>query len=95
MEIIEGRFKKLNVLGEGTYGVVFKAIDLVTKDIVAIKKIKLEVTEDEGIPATTLREISILKKLNHPNIVKLREVLVNAKDTKIYLVFDYYEQDLR
>ncbi len=51
--------------------------------------------EDEGIPATTLREIAMLKKLNHPNIVKLRDVHIFLEEPKIYLIFDYYKRDLR
>lgn len=48
---------------------VFKARDLLEKDIVAIKKIKLD-NDDEGVPSTAMREISILKELqSHPNIV--------------------------
>jgi serine/threonine protein kinase len=54
------RYDKLERIGEGTYGVVFKARDSVQKDIVALKKIKLE-NEDEGVPSTAMREISILK----------------------------------
>lgn len=53
---------KINKIGEGTYGIVYKSKDLVSKDIVAIKKVKLE-NEDEGVPSTALREISILKEL--------------------------------
>ena len=56
-------------VGEGTYGVVYKAKDKQLGDFVALKKIRLEV-EDEGVPSTALREISILKDLDHPNIVK-------------------------
>ncbi len=56
-------------VGEGTYGVVYKAKDRVTGELVALKKIRLEV-EDEGVPSTALREISLLKELNHENIVK-------------------------
>lgn len=57
-------------LGEGTYGVVFRARDTVQNTIVALKKIKLE-NEDEGVPSTAMREISILKELQpHPNIVQ-------------------------
>lgn len=54
----------------GTYGVVFKAKDLDTGNIVALKRIRLE-AEDEGVPSTSIREISLLKELNHDdNIVK-------------------------
>jgi cyclin-dependent kinase 2 len=64
------RYERLERVGEGTYGVVFKARDNVQKDIVAVKKIKLE-NDDEGVPSTAMREISILKELQpHPNIVE-------------------------
>lgn len=51
------------------YGVVYKAKDLNTGNIVALKKIRLEL-EDEGVPSTSIREISVLKELNHANIVR-------------------------
>jgi hypothetical protein len=53
----------------GTYGMVYKAREKATNEFVALKKIKLEV-DDEGVPSTALREISLLKELDHPNIVK-------------------------
>ncbi len=66
------RYQKLeksgSTLGEGTYGVVYKARDKNTGEVVALKRIRLEI-EDEGIPSTTLREISVLRQLKHPNIV--------------------------
>ena len=63
-------FERLEHIGEGTYGVVYRAMDKNTKEVVAIKKIKLE-NEDEGVPSTAMREISILKELQlHPNIVQ-------------------------
>jgi hypothetical protein len=52
----------------GTYGVVYKAKDKMTGELVALKKIRLE-GEDEGVPSTALREISLLKELQHPNVV--------------------------
>jgi cyclin-dependent kinase 2 len=66
---ITQKYKKGEKLGEGTYGIVFQAKDLQTNEVVAIKKIKFD-HEDEGVPSTTLREIALLKSLNHPNIVK-------------------------
>ena len=63
------RYQKLDKIGEGTYGVVYKGRDIITRELVAIKKIRLE-NEEEGMPSTAMREISILKELNHPNIVK-------------------------
>lgn len=68
------KYQKLEKLGEGTYGVVYKARNLETDETVAIKKIRLE-KEDDGVPSTAIREISLLKNLKHPNIVELREVL--------------------
>ena len=56
-------------IGEGTYGVVYKAKDRVNETIIALKRIRLE-AEDEGIPSTAIREISLLKELRHPNIVR-------------------------
>lgn len=63
------KYQKLDKLGEGTYGVVYKAKNLETGEIVAIKKIRLE-KEDDGVPSTAIREISLLKNLKHPNIVE-------------------------
>ena len=63
------RYKKLEKVGEGTYGVVYKAQDLNTGKFVALKKIRLE-QEDEGVPSTSIREISLLKELCHPNVVR-------------------------
>jgi cyclin-dependent kinase len=63
------RYQKLEKIGEGTYGVVYKAKDRITGMIVALKRIRLE-AEDEGIPSTAIREISLLKELRHPNIVR-------------------------
>lgn len=62
-------YEKLEKIGEGTYGVVYKCIERSSQKIVAVKKIRMEM-EDEGLPATAIMEISILKELNHPNIVK-------------------------
>jgi serine/threonine protein kinase len=86
------RYRRLEKIGEGTYGVVYKAEDRKSKDIVALKKIRLE-AEDEGVPSTAIREISLLKELQHDNIVSLREAI--NQDNKLYLVFEYLDQDLK
>jgi serine/threonine protein kinase len=62
------RYFKTDKVGEGTYGEVYKAKDRQTGEIVALKKIRLE-AEDEGIPSTAIREISLLRELSHPNVV--------------------------
>jgi len=79
-------------IGEGTYGVVYKASDRATGEIVALKKIRLE-EKDEGIPSTAIREISLLKELQHPNIVRLYDVVHTER--RLTLVFEYLDQDLK
>lgn len=86
------KYEKLDKIGEGTYGVVFKAKDTSTGEVYALKKIRLE-SEDEGIPSTAIREIALLKELQHPNIVKLHDVI--HTDKKLTLVFEYLDQDLK
>lgn len=86
------RYNKIEKIGEGTYGVVYKAKDKVTQEFVALKKIRLE-AEDEGVPSTAIREISLLRELNHPNIVNLKDVI--HQDNKLYLVFEFLDQDLK
>ena len=86
------RYEKLEKIGTGTYGVVYKARDKNRSEIVALKKILLDV-EPEGIPSTAIREICILRELLHPNIVELKDVV--ATDDKLYLVFEYVDQDLK
>lgn len=77
----------------GTYGVVYKAKNLKTGNLSALKKIRLEV-EEEGIPSTAVREISLLRELkHHPNIVKLEDVL--HEESKLYLVFEFLTCDLK
>ncbi|VVC41244.1 Protein kinase domain,Protein kinase-like domain,Serine/threonine-protein kinase, active [Cinara cedri] len=85
-------YEKIEKIGEGTYGVVYKCIERLSKEIVAVKKIRMEM-EDEGIPSTAVREISILKELNHPNIVNLREILMDKSN--LHLVFEFVPMDLK
>ena len=86
------KYEKLDMIGEGTYGVVYKAKDIETGEIYALKKIRLE-SEDEGIPSTAIREIALLKELQHPNIVRMVNVL--HTDKKLTLVFEFLDQDLK
>lgn len=86
------KYVKLDKVGEGTYGVVYKCQNKNTKEYVALKKIRLE-NEDEGIPSTAIREISILKQMKHPNIVKLVDLIHG--DKKLYLVFEFMDYDLK
>ncbi|EMS57141.1 Cyclin-dependent kinase A-2 [Triticum urartu] len=85
-------YEKVEKIGEGTYGVVYKAKDRYTNETTALKKIRLE-QEDEGVPSTAIREISLLKEMQHRNIVRLQDVVHNEKC--IYLVFEYLDLDLK
>ncbi|XP_055710391.1 cyclin-dependent kinase 1 [Phlebotomus papatasi] len=85
-------FQRIEKIGEGTYGVVYKGRNKTTGEIVAMKKIRLEM-EDEGIPSTAIREISLLKELKHPNIVTLQDVLM--EDQRLYLIFEFLSMDLK
>uniref|UniRef100_A0A1B0GAL7 Protein kinase domain-containing protein n=2 Tax=Glossina TaxID=44049 RepID=A0A1B0GAL7_GLOMM len=85
-------FQKIEKIGEGTYGVVYKGRNKITGQIVAMKKIRLE-SDDEGIPSTAIREISLLKELKHPNIVCLEDVLM--EENRLYLIFEFLSMDLK
>lgn len=86
-------FEKLSRVGEGTYGIVYRARDRKTDTIVALKKMRME-REKNGIPVSGLREINILLNLRHQNIVELHEVVVGKSLESIFLVMEYCEQDL-
>ncbi|XP_052760285.1 cyclin-dependent kinase 11B-like isoform X3 [Mya arenaria] len=87
-------FSCLNRIEEGTYGVVYRARDKKTEEIVALKRLKME-KEKEGFPITSLREINTLLKAQHTNIVTVREIVVGSNMDKIYIVMDYVEHDLK
>lgn len=87
------RYERIERIGEGAYGVVFKARNVVTNELVAMKRIRLDAVEGEGIPATTLREIGALRELACENVVRLDDVV--RSDNRLYLVFEYMEQDLK
>uniref|UniRef100_A0A1B6D7P7 Cyclin-dependent kinase 12 n=2 Tax=Clastoptera arizonana TaxID=38151 RepID=A0A1B6D7P7_9HEMI len=94
-------FEVIAQIGEGTYGQVYKAKDRRTGELVALKKVRLE-NEKEGFPITAVREIKILRQLNHKNIVNLREIVTDKQDAldfrkdkgSFYLVFEYMDHDL-
>ncbi|KAK9457789.1 kinase-like domain-containing protein [Dipodascopsis uninucleata] len=87
-------YQKLEKIGEGTYGVVYKARDTKNNNrVVALKKIRLE-AEDEGVPSTAIREISLLKEMRNENIVSLFNI-VHADNHKLYLVFEFLDLDLK
>ncbi|KAK3927301.1 Cyclin-dependent kinase 1 [Frankliniella fusca] len=85
-------YLKIEKIGEGTYGVVYKGRNKITGQVVAMKKIRLE-SEDEGIPSTAIREISLLKELDHPNIVRLLQHVM--EEPRLYLIFEFLSMDLK
>ncbi|XP_058058343.1 cyclin-dependent kinase 2 [Anopheles bellator] len=87
-----GNFDKLEKIGEGTYGVVYKATDISKQKCIALKRIRLD-SETEGVPSTAMREISLLKGLKHHTIVELYDVAII--DTSIYMIFEYLDMDLK
>ncbi|XP_078163245.1 cyclin-dependent kinase C-1-like isoform X2 [Carex rostrata] len=101
-------FEKLEQIGEGTYGQVYMAKDKETGEIVALKKI-ITITEREGFDITSIREINILQRLDHQNVIRLKEIVISPGEEKdeqgspvdgdkykgsIYMVFDYMDHDL-
>mmetsp|Transcript_1108 Transcript_1108/g.2576 ORF Transcript_1108/g.2576 Transcript_1108/m.2576 type:complete len:426 (-) Transcript_1108:359-1636(-) len=94
---VSDRYEKIGRIGEGTYGVVYKARDKQTGDICALKRCLPHHEASDGFPQTTLREITILRELsqqNHPGIVKLKEVAVSSRRSGVFLVFEFCEHDL-
>jgi cyclin-dependent kinase len=86
------RYQKIDKLGEGQFGVVFRAKDTQTNTIVALKRIRLN-NVDEGIPSTAIREIALLKELRHENIVRMLDVVPGER--KLTIVFECCDMDLQ
>ncbi|KAH0713634.1 hypothetical protein KY285_009107 [Solanum tuberosum] len=86
-------FEKLNKIGQGTYSSVYKARDLKTNKIVAMKKVRFVNMDPESVRFMA-REISILRKLDHPNVMKLEALVTSRISGSLYLVFEYMEHDL-
>ncbi|XP_020577885.1 probable serine/threonine-protein kinase At1g54610 [Phalaenopsis equestris] len=86
-------FEKLDKIGQGTYSTVFRARDLETGKIVALKKVRFDNFEPESVRFMA-REIQILRRLDHPNVMKLEGLVTSRISCSIYLVFGYMEHDL-
>ncbi|KAL8486284.1 hypothetical protein ACS0TY_023117 [Phlomoides rotata] len=86
-------FEKIDKIGQGTYSNVYKAKDIVTGNIVALKKVRFDNLEPESVRFMA-REILILRRLDHPNVVKLHGLATSRMSCSLYLVFDYMEHDL-
>uniref|UniRef100_A0A8D2L9Y1 Cyclin-dependent kinase 12 n=1 Tax=Varanus komodoensis TaxID=61221 RepID=A0A8D2L9Y1_VARKO len=95
------KFDIIGIIGEGTYGQVYKAKDKDTGELVALKKVRLD-NEKEGFPITAIREIKILRQLIHSSVVNMKEIVTDKQDAldfkkdkgAFYLVFEYMDHDL-
>ncbi|CAA7045294.1 unnamed protein product [Microthlaspi erraticum] len=86
-------FEKLDKIGQGTYSIVYKARDLETGQIVAMKKVRFANMDPESVRFMA-REINILRKLDHPNVMKLQCLVTSKLSGSLHLVFEYMEHDL-
>ncbi|KAF8390704.1 hypothetical protein HHK36_025231 [Tetracentron sinense] len=86
-------FEKLDKIGQGTYSNVYKARDLITGKIVALKKVRFDNLEPESVKFMA-REILVLRRLDHRNVVKLEGLVTSRMSCSLYLVFEYMEHDL-
>lgn len=84
-------YKRIDKIGEGTYGVVYIAENRQTGNYVALKQISMDAAA--GVPSTAIREVSLLKELYHPNIVQLQDIIYGQNC--LHLVFEHIQQDLK
>ncbi|CAL0316587.1 unnamed protein product [Lupinus luteus] len=86
-------FEKIDKIGQGTYSNVYKAKDMLSGKIVALKKVRFDNLEPESVKFMA-REILILRRLDHPNVIKLEGLVTSRMSMSLYLVFDYMVHDL-
>ncbi|KAH9264325.1 hypothetical protein BASA83_012217 [Batrachochytrium salamandrivorans] len=87
-------FEKVGRVGQGTYGIVYKARHRITKATVALKRVRMDQEQEGGMPISSLREVSLLRSLNHMNVVRVVDVAVGAAMEDLFLVMEYCEQDM-
>ncbi|GAV63286.1 Pkinase domain-containing protein [Cephalotus follicularis] len=86
-------FEKLEKIGQGTYSSVYRARDLETNKIVALKKVRFANMDPESVRFMA-REIIILRRIDHPNVMKLEGLITSRVSGSLYLIFEYMEHDL-
>ncbi|XVE49938.1 hypothetical protein DITRI_Ditri01bG0122100 [Diplodiscus trichospermus] len=80
-------------IGQGTYSCVYKARDLINNKLVALKKVQFDNHDHESLKFMA-REIILLRRLDHPNVIKLEGLITSPMSCSLYLVFEYMEHDL-
>ncbi|KAJ1893651.1 kinase subunit of RNA polymerase II carboxy-terminal domain kinase I, partial [Kickxella alabastrina] len=83
---------RISMVGEGTYGKVYKARNRETGQVVALKRMRIDL-DREGFPITAMREIRLLKQLQHPNITQVLDVVPESGNA-VYVVMEYMDYDL-
>ncbi|GAU27146.1 hypothetical protein TSUD_104550 [Trifolium subterraneum] len=86
-------FEKYDKIGEGTYSTVYKARDLINQKVVALKRVRFDNLDHESVKFMA-REIIFLRRLDHPNVIKLEGLITSQSSRSLYLVFEYMEHDL-
>ncbi|CAI9283034.1 unnamed protein product [Lactuca saligna] len=86
-------FQRFEKIGQGTYSCVYRARHIESGKMVALKKVRFDILLPESIKFMA-REITILRKLDHPNIIKLQGIITSRLSRNIYFVFEYMEHDL-
>ncbi|VFQ77653.1 unnamed protein product [Cuscuta campestris] len=87
------KFQRLEKIGQGTYSSVYRARDLENGKVVALKKVRFDNFQPESVRFMA-REITVLRRLDHPNIMKLEGIITSRSSCSICLVFEYMEHDL-
>ncbi|KAH0857983.1 hypothetical protein HID58_086244 [Brassica napus] len=86
-------FEKLEKIGQGTYSSVYKARDLINNKIVALKRVRFDLSDLESVKFMA-REIIVMRRLDHPNVLKLEGLITASVSSSLYLVFEYMDHDL-
>ncbi|KAF3535907.1 hypothetical protein F2Q69_00023518 [Brassica cretica] len=86
-------FEKLEKIGQGTYSSVYKARDLLDNKIVALKRVRFDLSDLESVKFMA-REIIVMRRLDHPNVLKLQGLITASASSSLYLVFEYMDHDL-
>lgn len=94
INLLGNRYFLQNEIGQGGFGQVFQAFDTITGEVVAIKILD-NVRYDSTDSKRNLREISLLRRLNHPNIIKMFDLFVIGNLAQIGVVMEYIPRDLK